>query len=182
MATRMRFNPLALDLFDSAAERAAAGPQPLEMWHPNLICTELTKSLFHDVPHIIKWYAWEARAQEGLRVYGVKQKRGRSYRLRDGQTIITIPQHAFLRGTEYKAYYIAHELAHFYDKNVHGHGPQFYVWFRDICPPELWHHELPYKPMEARAAGISVSSTANIITKWGKKNDIPVEGKPVTLW
>lgn len=162
------FNPASLQL-EEPSDSSSAGPTPIFFWHPNMICTSLTEVLFKDVPPLVLWYAKQARREEGLRIYGVKQKRGRSYRRADGQTAITIPEHAFARGVEYKTYYIAHELAHFYDRNLHGHGPEFYVWFKDICPPELWHHELPYKPYEARAAAITTSPTMNRITKWGRE-------------
>lgn len=50
-------------------------------------------------------------------------------------------------------YYIAHELAHAVADTVK-HGPEFYEAFRRLCPEELQHYELGYKPRNAKAAGI----------------------------
>jgi hypothetical protein len=56
-------------------------------------------------------------------------------------------------------HYMAHELAHARCFFRHGddqdaHGPKFFAEFKTVCPPELWHLELSYKPRNARAAGI----------------------------
>jgi len=56
--------------------------------------------------------------------------------------------------SEYYLYYLAHELAHIYAGRRVCHGTEFMQWFKNICPPHLWHHELGYKPRLATAAGI----------------------------
>lgn len=61
------------------------------------------------------------------------------------------PEH---REELYAQYIIAHELAHSYAGfDVH-HGPQFMEWLKKLCPPEVIHYELGYKPRNAYAAGI----------------------------
>lgn len=51
-------------------------------------------------------------------------------------------------------YYIAHELAHAV-ADTEKHGPEFYEAFKRLCPEELQHYELGYKPRNAKAAGIT---------------------------
>ena len=72
-----------------------------------------------------------------------------SYKLRQ----ITIPLWAEERSYDYYLYYICHELAHIPNPGIQ-HGPDFMKTFRSICPPELQHYELDYKPRLAKAAGI----------------------------
>ena len=50
-------------------------------------------------------------------------------------------------------YYIANELAHIgWPGNKH--DAPFMKRFKSICPEDLWHLELNYKPRNAAAAGI----------------------------
>ena len=52
-------------------------------------------------------------------------------------------------------YYVAHELAHLYAGKDAAHGPKFMRVFKKLCPRDLQHYELSYKPRNAKAAGIS---------------------------
>ena len=86
----------------------------------------------------------------------VDQSRGAAYYDRH---VVTIPKWVFLDSRKnYAYYYTAHEIAHIYNKCIDGNGNQhdkgFYTWFTSICPLELQHHELKYKPRYASAAGI----------------------------
>ena len=58
----------------------------------------------------------------------------------------------------YFEYYVLHELAHvlqhFEDYNDRGHSKIFYKYFTRICPENLQHFELGYKPKLATAAGV----------------------------
>lgn len=62
----------------------------------------------------------------------------------------------------YKVWYIAHELAHAFDFKVNGwnkdrgpHDEFFMAQLKRICPENVIHYELEYKPRLAKAAGIS---------------------------
>lgn len=57
----------------------------------------------------------------------------------------------------YFLYYACHEMAHSLTPRVRGqaHGKEFMKNFRKLCPPEIQHYELQYKPRNAAAAGIS---------------------------
>lgn len=79
---------------------------------------------------------------------------------------ITIPKWVFydMCCENYCEYYICHELAHIdnairwvkNNKSVYkAHGKEFMKQFKMICPTELQHHELDYKPRSAKAAGIT---------------------------
>jgi hypothetical protein len=69
--------------------------------------------------------------------------------------IITIPVWAITeRPIPYKEWYIAHEFAHAFDMCKHKHGPEFMEWLKRICPNDVIHHELEYKPRFAAQAGI----------------------------
>lgn len=125
------------------------GPNFLRTPH-NLIPIKL-QELFLDVPETVKEHA-RLLLREQWTFFLVAQRRGRCYY---GERKITIPQWAYKKGGEYRTYYIAHEMAHAYDKARSGHGMEFMVCFKRICPPELWHHELDYKPRNATAAGIT---------------------------
>ena len=54
-------------------------------------------------------------------------------------------------------YYIAHELAHAVADTCK-HSSKFYEAFKRLCPEELQHYELGYKPRNAKAAGIKERS------------------------
>ena len=68
---------------------------------------------------------------------------------------VTIPLWAQNREPAYFLYYIAHELSHIlthlkFDRKAYiVHGKDFYQCFRHICPTELQHYELHYKPRGA---------------------------------
>lgn len=87
------------------------------------------------------------------RIFVVDQRRGRAYYTRH---CLTVPLWAYRAGIGYFLYYLAHELAHFFSPEA-GHGPSFMIWFKKLCPPQYWHHELKYKPRNAKAAGIKRS-------------------------
>lgn len=62
------------------------------------------------------------------------------------------------KNPDYCLYYLAHELAHVIAYG-HGHDLVFMQALMRICPPELVHYELEYKPTMAKAAGISILSS-----------------------
>jgi len=110
------------------------------------------QQLFTGAPDSVKTYGRELLAA-GWRFYVVDQTRGQCYAI---HKVITIPAWIFRKKTlDYKIYYICHEMAHAYDMCKHNHGHEFMEWFKKICPTEYQHHELGYKPRNARAAGIS---------------------------
>ena len=60
----------------------------------------------------------------------------------------------------YGYYYLAHELAHIaaFDSDYdykHIHDAVFMREFKRICPENIQHYELRYKPRAAKAAGIT---------------------------
>jgi len=100
----------------------------------------------------------------GYEVYVTDTQRGRCNYARKS---ITVPQWAFNntkagrrihKGNErYREYYLAHECAHAFTFEATGerqHRGEFMQHFMRLCPRELWHFELNYKPGLARAAGI----------------------------
>lgn len=94
-----------------------------------------------------------ALCKQGWTFYVVDQTRGRCYY---SKKQITIPMHAWRRKADgYLLYYISHEAAHAYAGHEAGHGPEFMQWLKRICPSELVHYELAYKPKAAMAAGIA---------------------------
>lgn len=76
---------------------------------------------------------------------------------------ITIPTWAYNKGNDYLSYYVAHELAHIFAGSAAMHGPVFMDWFKKICPENLWHFELEYKPRNAQVAGISKPNQFKLI-------------------
>lgn len=69
---------------------------------------------------------------------------------------ITIPLWAWNSARPgYSTYYLAHEIAHAIGPHKN-HGAEFMRAFKHICPKELQHWELEYKPANAKAAGIAV--------------------------
>jgi hypothetical protein len=98
---------------------------------------------------------------EGYTIWMTDTRRGRcSY----GPKTITVPLWT-LGGppsgggdARYVQYYLAHECAHavtFEDTRQRGHGVAFMANFMSLCPNDLRHYELDYKPRLAAAAGIS---------------------------
>jgi len=94
-------------------------------------------------------------AVKGLRVYPVKQSRGRSYWKANVITIPVFAIHKARINPGFTHYYMAHELAHRFAGNEANHGHDFMRWFRILCPARYQHYELGYKPRLAAAAGIS---------------------------
>lgn len=102
---------------------------------------------------------------DGIKGYIADVARGMSYR--DGQ--FTVPLWAYDKtGLGYRKqggyfkYYVAHELSHQisykeYDNN-NGHNENFYKVFMKICPKDIQHFELNYKP-SAKKYGITKPKT-----------------------
>lgn len=67
---------------------------------------------------------------------------------------ITIPVWAMIKSNSFKAWYIAHEMAHAFAGPRALHGPAFMLELKRICPDNAIHHELGYKPQNAKKAGI----------------------------
>lgn len=101
----------------------------------------------------------------GYEVFVTETSRGRcSYK----HKTITVPHWAFsnLKGhwrkfhkgdKRYGEYYLAHECAHaitYEETGERNHRGAFMQNFRKLCPYELQHHEVNYKPGLASAAGI----------------------------
>lgn len=69
---------------------------------------------------------------------------------------ITIPKVAIEKYPwEYFLYYVAHEMSHILVRekkltNRTPHNESFYQCFRQLCPVELQHYELNYKPRGAK--------------------------------
>ncbi len=80
------------------------------------------------------------------KVYLVDQCGGRAY-LKKGY--VTIPLWAEKKKKGYILYYIAHELSHILAQTAY-HDWAFYKMFIQICPENLQHYELKYKPTAAR--------------------------------
>ncbi len=116
----------------------------------------------------------------GWELFVVNQDRGRCYHEKKH---ITVPAWTFTkpeeRGPNYPLYYLSHEISHIYQRIVETanalagkkqeapHGPIFYKYFRQICPPELQHYELTYRPQNARTAGISEPDNLPSIEDFG---------------
>ncbi len=86
--------------------------------------------------------------------------------------------------SDFELYYVAHEAAHAWvhhnDGDVENHSPEFYKWFKTLCPPKLWHHELRYKKSHAKRAGIDPNPLVNL--RYGKPvevEDDPRDDAPV---
>lgn len=80
--------------------------------------------------------------------------------------LITYPSWLLTRNHDFRVWYVCHELAHALDKCKHGHGPEFMQYLIQLCPPEYVHHELSYKPRNAKQAGIREQSS-DIATQLG---------------
>lgn len=92
---------------------------------------------------------------KGWKFLAVRQTRGRCYyKIKT----ITIPAWAYNRSGTYRAWYIAHEMAHAYAGWEAKHGEVFMSWLQAICPADALHHELGYKPRNAANAGITRKS------------------------
>ncbi len=94
-------------------------------------------------------------------------------RYRSATKTCTVPLWATKRdfngndNADFELYYAAHEAAHAWVdhdnvKDRSSHGPYFYKWFKTLCDPKLWHHELGYKTREAKRAGIDPNPLVNL--------------------
>lgn len=94
----------------------------------------------------------------GWKVYVVNQSRGVCH---DSKKYLTIPTWVLSEPNNYWVQYLAHELAHTAPqctgKGIAMHGIEFMEEMKRLCPPELWYHELSYKPEMATLAGISMN-------------------------
>jgi len=125
------------------------------MWTPNcidyLLSLELHDSL-NAYPHVVK--TKKHLTANGWNFWVVTQRRGRCY---PTKKTITIPAWTFnnpKRGKDFHVYYICHEMAHAFGHD--NHNVAFMKCFMGICPKELQHHEIGYKPRAAVTAGISL--------------------------
>ncbi len=114
----------------------------------------------------------------GVTMYVTDSNNGR---FRVNSMTVTVPLWAYEHthkktkdDPRYAIYYIAHELAHAWvyvngeSRDRQGgddsmHGKKFYKEFKRLCPPDLWHYELEYKPQDAKRAGISPNPKVNAI-------------------
>lgn len=117
----------------------------------NCISKEGMQLMFQNVPESVKDYARKLRDEHQWKYYAADHVRGHAF---GKSRIIVIPMWAIKKDIGYKTYYIAHELAHGFAGVHNQHNQVFMEWFKKICPPELWHHEIDYKPRNAAAAGI----------------------------
>lgn len=135
---------------------------PYAGFEPKMADIKLSRTIFVGVREILKFYGRQLMHDAGWRFFGVKQTRGRCYY---GPKVITIPEWVLSRATDYKEWYIAHEMAHAYsylDGKTDNHGPNFMEMLKSICPPDCIHYELGYKPQNASAAGIRLPSTKQL--------------------
>jgi hypothetical protein len=115
--------------------------------------------LFKDVPTHIKEIAKQI-ITDGWNIYTVNQSRG--YCNYDAK-LITIPVWCMntRHGAGYKIWYISHELSHVFTRGDN-HGTRFMNKLIEICPDEFIHHELGYKPRNAKAAGIGIAKMLDL--------------------
>jgi hypothetical protein len=133
-----------------------------DSYTPRKISRAHNPLIFQDVPSSLKDTA-RSLMHNGYRICAVSQRRGYcDYNAR----IITIPVWV-INSTDIteKIWYIAHELAHALSFIRNGrsdnHGPLFMQTLKEICPPNCIHHEVSYKPRNARNAGISADPSIN---------------------
>lgn len=126
-------------------------------YSPRKLRPEFNGILFSEVPFSVKAYARELIQNQHWRIYVAEQDTG--WCLNSARVII-YPSWLFTssnpkeRSLSFRIWYLSHELAHAMDECKHNHGPEFMHWLKVICPPEAIHHELGYKPRNAKAAGI----------------------------
>jgi hypothetical protein len=117
---------------------------------PNNLSPDHASRMFLNVPSQVK-VAGKNALDAGWRFFAVRQSRGRCYY---SEKVITIPAWVIdSPRAGYKAYYIAHEIAHIHAPGD-SHGAKFMAAFRSTCPIEFQHYELEYKPRNAASAGI----------------------------
>lgn len=108
---------------------------------------------FSSLPQSLRQLGKEL-TENGWRIYVVDQSRGYCM---ESQKLITIPLWVYNKRnqdhTEF-VWYVAHEFAHALAGHKAAHGPAFMETLKRICPANAIHHELAYKPANAKAAGI----------------------------
>jgi len=120
-------------------------------FEPRSVNASLARSLFIGVDQSVKDKAKELLLLN-WKIYVVNQSRGRCYYK---QKTITIPSWVLLtKSTDYKIWYICHEMAHALATVKDNHGPAFMATLISICPKRCVEFELEYKPRNARSAGI----------------------------
>ena len=108
----------------------------------------------------------------GWEVYVTNSNCGRA---RINSKTCTVPTWAFnsikVMDPDYCVNYAAHEITHAWIHHEGGdislHNQAFYKKLKEICPPELWHHELTYKGTAANRAGIDSDPSVNEARKYG---------------
>jgi len=128
------------------------------------ICHELTGEIETAAVLLLEGKHFESNPMRfQWKLYVTDTVRGRCKR---HDRTLTVPKWAYNRGHDYFLYYVSHELAHiFCDVPGNYHGPKFMSIFKQICPKNLWHFEIEYKPRAAAAAGIR--DTAGTVEKKG---------------
>ena len=131
---------------------------PPPQYKPKSISKKHNKLMFKDVPTSVKDIARKLMAQD-WKFCAVNQQRG--YCHYDGK-VITIPVWVISnRDITEKIWYICHEMSHALVAPYAKHGPLFMNKLQEICPPDCIHHEISYKPRNARSAGISSNPSIN---------------------
>lgn len=153
-----RFNISSLDLDDiptpriSSYHAAIASLREANIRLPKNIDARLTNMLVKSASYhiLLSWIT--PLIGDGWQILVTTQSRGYCHAAR---RIITIPIHATSKPADYLTWYLAHEIAHAYDQCMHNHGKEFMEWLIKICPNDCIHHELGYKPRNAKQAGIT---------------------------
>lgn len=109
---------------------------------------------------------WKELELAGWKLFVCGQKRGWC----DCRTKwIVIPVWCFGRDDSYWAQYVSHEFAHAIDLRQYykeqPHGAEFMERMKSICPKELWHLELEYKPRNGKTAGIEKVNAVKVGSK-----------------
>jgi hypothetical protein len=111
------------------------------------------RKIVHRLTGVIRQAAEVMTGEIHNNLYITNTRRGRC-----GDNDLTVPLWAYDDEREgYFIYYLAHELAHKYnrmDKGTRGHSKPFYNWFKVLCPVEFQHYETEYKPRLAANSGI----------------------------
>jgi predicted metal-dependent hydrolase len=123
---------------------------------PNKVVSESLAFIFADVDERVKVYARQLIAQ-GWKFYIVDQRGG--WCQMSSKTIVLPwsvwnPQRN--KPADYKTYFVAHEMAHAFDRCISDHGGSFMEWLNRICPVEMQHYEYEYKPRNAKRNGLSI--------------------------
>jgi hypothetical protein len=124
---------------------------------PKNIVGSYNAKLLADLPESVRGHLREL-VKNDWRVYCVDAARGYCH----DSKVITIPIWAIDRDLSTKIWYICHEMSHAIVGAWHHHDQTFMKKLIEICPKEAIHHELGYKPRNARAAGIGVITMDDI--------------------